>query len=123
MIIGLSTIQDEGAGFRTRVFMPRWNWLKNELLQINFPQFEELRIRLVIGDVESGCAVQGFEDEMTFVVESRIPIEHFKQFSIREKNDLVLDTIFESIKAAYTHFSEPPPPAIDQIWQEVRALP
>ena len=122
MIVSYSTIEDIGAGFRSRLFLPRWKAAKEKLEQIALPRIEALRIRLIIGRVESKRTIIGIEGP-SFVIENRIPIEHFKQFTIREKNDLVLDTIFESIKAAYAHFGETPPPEIDHIWQEVRALP
>jgi len=123
MIVSYSTIEDIGAGFRSRLLMPRWKAAKEKLESIAFPRIEALRIRLIIGHVELRREVQGFEDPSTFVIENRIPIEYFKQFTIREKNNLVLDTIFESIKAVYAHFGDTPPAEIDRIWQEVRALP
>ncbi|MBP9154719.1 MAG: hypothetical protein KBF48_07230 [Xanthomonadales bacterium] len=123
MIVSYSTIEDVGAGFRSKLFLPRWKAAKEGLREIPLPKVPALRVRLVIGNVPTLQDVQGFEDETTFVVENRIPIEQFKQLSIREKNDLVLDTIFESIKAVYAHFGEIPPLAIEEIWKEVRALP
>ncbi|MEO6104304.1 MAG: hypothetical protein ABIP44_11815 [Pseudoxanthomonas sp.] len=122
MIIGLSTIQDEGAGFRTRLFAPRWNFLKENLEHVNFSRVPALRARLIIGHVEPKQEVKGFEDSSTFVVETRIPIEEFRQLSIGEKNDRVMDAIFESIKAAYEHFGDTLPPDIDRIWQDARAI-
>jgi hypothetical protein len=122
MIVSYSTIEDIGAGFRSRIFAPRWKVAKERLREIEFPQVPAIDTRMIIGHVDASRTVEGVEGP-SFVVETRIPIEHFKQFSIREKNDLVLDTIFESIKAVYAHFGETPPAEIDRIWQEVRALP
>jgi hypothetical protein len=122
MIVGLSTIQDEGAGFRTRLFAPRWNFLKESLRQVEFPSAHAVRVRIVLGQVESRQEAQGFEDASTFVVETRIPIAEFKQLSIGEKSNRVLDVIFQSINVAYAYFGETPSPDVDRIWQEARAI-
>jgi hypothetical protein len=121
VIIGMSTIQDQGAGFRTRLFTPRWNFLKERLAAIELKAIPALDARMIIGHVESKRTIVGIEGP-SFVVETRIPIEEFKQLSIGEKNDLVLDTIFESIKAAYAHFGDEAPPEINRIWQDARAI-
>lgn len=78
-----------------------------------------LEVRLIIGRVDVDRLAYG-EAGSSFVVESRIPIDEFKQLTIREKNDLVLDMIFESIEAAYTHFGEPVPADVGRIWREAR---
>ena len=121
MIVSYSTVEDIGAGFRERLFAPRWNIVAERLKAVDFPKIHSVRVRLIIGHVQPKCIVHGFETETKFVVETRIPIEEFKQLSIGEKYDRVLDTIFESIKAAYAHFGDQPPSEIDQIWQEARA--
>lgn len=120
MIIGMSTILDQGAGFRTRLFTPRWNFLKQKLSTVEFDSIPALDARIIIGHVEPKRTMVGIEGP-SFVVETRIPIEAFKQLSIQEKNDRVLDVIFESIEATYAHFGEVAPPEIDDIWREARA--
>ncbi len=122
MIVSYSTYEELGVGFRERLFLPRWKVAKEMLREIEFPRVPAIDARMIIGHVDAVQTAIGIEGP-SFVVETRIPIAHFQQFSIREKNDLVLDTIFESIKATYAHFGETPPPEIDRIWQEVRALP
>jgi hypothetical protein len=121
MIVSYSTIEDLGAGFRSRLFLPRWKSAQELLKAVAYERLRVLRARIVIGHVEQGRDIKGFEEAHKFVVETRIPIDEFQQLSIGEKNDLVFDSIFESIKAAYAHFGDTPPPKIDRIWQEVRA--
>ena len=119
MIVSYSTIEDIGAGFRSRLLMPRWKVAKERLREIEFASVSAIDARITIGQVAPCLTVVGIEGP-SFVVETRIPIDQFKELTIREKNDLVLDTIFESIKAAYASFDEPLPPEIDRIWQEAR---
>jgi len=101
--------------------MPRWKATQAKLEEVDsrLAEVSALRASLIIGHVEPMRTIVGIEGP-SFVVETRIPIEAFKQLSIQEKNDRVLDTIFESIEAAYAHFGEVPPPEIDRIWQEAR---
>lgn len=120
MIVGYSMIEDLGAGFRERLFLPRWAVVEKALRGVALPADIALRVRIVIGHVDRALEVQGPEDQRKFVIESRIPIDEFKQLTIREKNDLVLDKIFESIEAAYTHFGEPVPEEVGRIWREAR---
>jgi hypothetical protein len=120
VIVAYSTVEDGGAGFRSRLFTARWNLLKQKLADVPLDRVPAIDARMIIGRVERSQRVAGLEGP-SFVVETCIPIAEFKQLSIREKNDLVLDTIVESIKAVYAHFGETPPPEIDSIWQEVRA--
>lgn len=120
MIVGYSTIEDLGAGFRERLFLPRWTVAQEALRGVEFPADIALRVRIVIGHVDRALEVQGSEDQRKFVIESRIPIDEFKQLTIREKNDLVLDVIFESIEATYAHFGEPVPADVGRIWREAR---
>ncbi len=122
MIVSYSTYEELGVGFRERLFLARWKVASEKLRELAFPLVSAIDARLIIGHVDAGRTVVGIEGP-SFVVENRIPMKHFQQLSIRGKNDLVLDTIFESIKATYTHFGETPPPEIDDIWQEVRAQP
>lgn len=121
MIVSYSTFEDIGAGFRSRLFRPRWNAAKERLRTIAFDRIPAIDARMIIGHVKSESIVLGIEGPC-FVVETRIPIDEFKQLSISEKNELVLDTIFGSIKATYAHFGDRPPPEIDHIWQEARAV-
>lgn len=100
--------------------MPRWKAAKERLREVDFARVPAIDARIVIGQVVPCKTIIGVEGP-SFVVETRIPIDMFKKLTIREKNDLVLDTIFESVKAVYASFGEPPPPEIDQIWQEARA--
>ena len=122
MIVSYSTIEDVGTGFRSRLLMPRWKIAKEALRQITFARVPAIDARIIIGRVVSSSAIIGIEGP-SFVVETRIPIDEFKELSIREKNDLVLGTIFESINAAYAHFGDTPPSEIDAIWHDVRAAP
>lgn len=119
VIVSYSTIEDIGAGFRSKLFMPRWKTAKEKLREIEFLRVPAIDARIIIGNVASARTVIGLED-VSFVVETRIPIEEFTQLTIRAKNDLVMDTIFESIKAVYVHFGEPVPADIGQIWREAR---
>ena len=100
--------------------MPRWKAAKEKLRALSFDHIPALDARIIIGHVEPKRTIVGIEGP-SFVVETRIPIEVFKQLSIREKNDRVLDTIFDSIGAVYSHFDEVPPPDVARIWQEARA--
>jgi len=120
MIVSFSTIEDLGAGFRSKLLMPRWKVAKEKLRALSFDYIPALDARIVIGHVEPKRTIVGIEGP-SFVVETRIPIEVFKQLSIREKADRMLDTIFESIEVAYSHFGEVPPPEIASIWQEARS--
>jgi hypothetical protein len=122
MIVSFSTIEDLGAGFRSKIFLPRWKIAKEKLQEIEFHRVHAIDARIIIGHVDAGRSVKGIEGP-SFVIENRIPIAYFKKLSIREKNDLLLDTIFESIKATYAHFGETLPPEIDHIWHEVWAQP
>ena len=99
--------------------MPRWKDAKEKLREIEFASVPAIDARIIIGQVSPSQTIVGIEGP-SFVVETRIPIEHFRQLTIRTKNDLVLDTIFVSIKAAFANFDEEPPPEIDRIWQEAR---
>jgi hypothetical protein len=121
MIVSYSTIEDIGAGFRSRLFLPRWKVAKEKLRDVSFSRVPAIDARMIIGHVESKRTIVGIEGP-SFVIETRIPIEEFKQLSIGEKNDRVLDTIFESIKAAYAHFGDEAPPEIDRVWQEARMV-
>lgn len=119
MIVSFSTIEELGTGFRAKLLMPRWKAAKERLRDILFLHIPALEARIIIGRVAASQEVIGVEGPM-FVVETRIPIEQFMQLNIREKNDLVLDIIFESIKAAYASFDETMPAEIGRIWQEAR---
>lgn len=109
-----------GAGFRSRLFLPMWTRVQESLRGVECKHFDVLRVRLIIDAVSKGRSVLGFEGVDKFVVENRIPIDDFKKLSIQEKNHLVLDAIFESIKAAYANFDESFPEQINRIWREVR---
>jgi len=94
---------------------------KRKALHGRFSRIPAIDARMIIGHVEPKQTIVGVEGP-SFVVETRIPIEDFKQLSIGDKNDRVLDTIFEAIRATYAHFGETPPPEIDRIWQEARSI-
>jgi hypothetical protein len=121
MIVGMSMFEGLGTSFRTRLFLPRWNLVKQRLSTVEFHCIPALQVRVIIDKVDADRRVVGIEDA-AFVVETFVSVDEFKRLSIGEKNDFVLDTIFESIKAAYAHFESTPPPEIDQIWQEARLL-
>ena len=123
MIVSYSTVEDLGAGFRSRLFMPRWKAIQTRLEVVDsmLPDLAAIRALVIIGNVEPKRTIIGIEGP-SFVVETCIPIAEFKQLSIGEKNDRVLDTIFESIGAAYAHFGTVPPPEIDRVWQETRGI-
>ena len=122
MIVSYSTVEDIDAGFRERLFTPLWNTVANRLKAVEFAHVNNLRVRLILGHVGYQRIVHGFETETKFVVETRIPVVEFKQLSIGQKNDRVLDEIFESIKAAYAHFGHEAPAEIDRIWREARTV-
>jgi hypothetical protein len=120
VIVSYSTIEDIGAGFRSKLLMPRWKAAKERLREIEFARVPAIDARIIIGQIAPHRTIIGIEGS-SLVVETRIPIDEFKQLSIRAKNDLVLDAIFESIKAAYAHFGDTQPPELEAIWQSVRA--
>ena len=119
VIVSFSTVEDIGTGFRSKLFMPQWRVTKENLRQVVLLGVPPIDARIVIGQVAPARTVIGIED-YSFVVETCIPADGFKQLTIREKNGLVLDTIFESIEAACASLHVPLPSDVGRIWQEAR---
>ena len=119
MIVSYSIIEDQGAGFRERLMAARWAVAKEKLSRVAFPRVSSIQAKIIIWrDVPKSQEVFGLE-ETAFAVHQQVPLEYFKSLTIREKNDLVLELIFASIRSAYAHFSEVMPPEIEGIYQEV----